>query len=116
MQTYVNNYVILDMESMDENCRSLTQEQAVQIGLEMFGLLAARCVILFKEHLQSQELGVNFVPNIILDSFMSYMCSFLSPLLIFIKISRLAREPYIHQDMFDNNLKHMSDSSRAIGH
>ena len=70
MQTYVNDYVILDLESMDENCRSLTLEQAVQIGLEMFGLLAARCVILFKEHLQSQELGVNFVPNIILDSFM----------------------------------------------
>ncbi len=46
------------MESMEENCRSLTQEHAVQTGLEMFGLLAARCVVLFEEHLQSQELGV----------------------------------------------------------
>ena len=47
-----------DMDAMEENCRSLTQEQAVQIGLEMFGLLAARCVLLFKEHIASQDLGV----------------------------------------------------------
>ena len=46
------------MDAMEENCRSLTQEQAVQIGLEMFGLLAARCVLLFKEHIASQDLGV----------------------------------------------------------
>ena len=46
---------------MEENCRSLTQEQAVQIGLEMFGLLAARCVLLFKEHIASQDLGVKFL-------------------------------------------------------
>ena len=46
---------------MEENCRSLTQEQAVQIGLEMFGLLAARCLLLFKEHIASQDLGVKFL-------------------------------------------------------
>ena len=46
------------MDAMEENCRSLTQEQAVQIGLEMFGLLAARCVLLFKEHIASEDLGV----------------------------------------------------------
>ncbi len=48
-----------DLESLDENCRSLTQEQAVQVGLEMFGLLAARCVALLEEHLKSGELGVS---------------------------------------------------------
>ena len=54
-----------DIDAMEENCRSLTQEQAVQIGLEMFGLLAARCVLLFKEHIASQDLGVNFVQGCI---------------------------------------------------
>ena len=49
------------MDAMEENCRSLTQEQAVQIGLEMFGLLAARCLLLFKEHIASQDLGVKFL-------------------------------------------------------
>jgi protein SMG6 len=36
---------------MDENCRSLLQEHAVQLGLDMFALLAARCTSLLRSRM-----------------------------------------------------------------
>ena len=36
----------------------MLQEQAVQIGLDMFGLLVERCVELFQEHVSSNDCQV----------------------------------------------------------
>ncbi|KAK2177832.1 hypothetical protein NP493_577g02005 [Ridgeia piscesae] len=36
---------------MEDNCRPLVQEHAIQVGLEMFGKLAQRCTVLLEEHL-----------------------------------------------------------------
>ena len=39
---------------LEENCRPLLQEYAVQLGLEMYAVLAQRCTLLLTEHLESQ--------------------------------------------------------------
>ena len=44
---------------MEQNCRPLLLDQAVQLGMEMFGLLASRCVELYGKHIDSQPLQVS---------------------------------------------------------
>ena len=43
---------------MEDNCRSLIQEEAVQLGLEMFGLLVKRSIMLLRQHLSSSDCQV----------------------------------------------------------
>ena len=40
---------------LEEDSRSLLQEHAIQLGLDMFSLLVERCVELFKIHLSSPD-------------------------------------------------------------
>ena len=44
-------------ESLEENCRSLLQEHAVEIALEMFGLLVRRSLELLELQQQAQADG-----------------------------------------------------------
>ncbi|ESP00994.1 hypothetical protein LOTGIDRAFT_225561 [Lottia gigantea] len=50
----IENTALKD-ESLEDSCRSLLQDYAVQMGLDMFGLLATRCSQLMATHLQSSE-------------------------------------------------------------
>jgi len=45
------SWLTADAASMEDNCRPLVQEHAIQVGLEMFGKLAQRCTVLLEEHL-----------------------------------------------------------------
>ena len=47
-----------DNSTMEENCRSLHQEYAVQLALDMFGLLAERCTQLLHTHIESGDCQV----------------------------------------------------------
>ncbi|XP_071789924.1 telomerase-binding protein EST1A-like [Asterias amurensis] len=52
----VNMFAAHNMdESSRDDMRSLLQEQAIQLGLDMFGLLVNRCNQLLKEHLNSSS-------------------------------------------------------------
>lgn len=42
-------------ESLEASCRSLLQEHAVEVGLDMFGILVARVTELFEFHLNSPQ-------------------------------------------------------------
>ncbi|XP_071094020.1 telomerase-binding protein EST1A-like [Haliotis cracherodii] len=50
----VENTALKD-ESLGETCRSLLQEHAVQLGLDMFGLLIKNCSDLLTSHLRSTD-------------------------------------------------------------
>ena len=57
--------MLTDQSQMDDNCRPLLQEYAVQLGLDMFALIANRCLRLLREHIQSGEPQVsNIMANI----------------------------------------------------
>ncbi|KAJ8312921.1 LOW QUALITY PROTEIN: hypothetical protein KUTeg_010294 [Tegillarca granosa] len=45
----------LKEESLDDAVRSELQELAVQLGLDMFGILVERCSVFLTEHLQSRD-------------------------------------------------------------
>ena len=47
--------------TIEQGCRSLLQEQAVQLGLDMFAYLVHRCVQLFTEHLRTGDFQVGWV-------------------------------------------------------
>ncbi|XP_038058981.1 telomerase-binding protein EST1A-like [Patiria miniata] len=57
----INMFAAHNTETKDqsprEDMRSLLQEQAIQLGLDMFGLLVSRCNQLLTEHLKSDTQG-----------------------------------------------------------
>ncbi|KAK6192689.1 hypothetical protein SNE40_004118 [Patella caerulea] len=50
----IENTALKD-ESLEDSCRSLLQDYSVQMGLDMFGLLCARCAELMTSHLNSPD-------------------------------------------------------------